>query len=165
MSLEERTLASLIRRPLVSISCHTSVNVALSIARRQHIHHMPVTRNAALVGLVCTCDLLDAAADSSVECLMHAPVTLDRNASLVDAARAMTQRDVGSVIVTDAGHLSGIVTRGDLLQEDDELAGALNKSRCSCCGLTRHLKLDAGGQTFCIYCLELGADGRRVHID
>lgn len=165
MSLEERTLGSLLRRPLVSISCHTTVRVALSIARRQRIHHMPVTRNATLVGLVCTCDLLDAAGDNSVEGLMHAPVTLDHGASLLDAAQTMTRRDVGSVIVTDSGQPSGIVTRGDLLQEDGGLAGALNKSRCSCCGLTRHLKRDADGRTLCIYCLELGADGRRVHID
>ena len=43
------------------------------------------------------------------------PVTVSRNATVVDAARQMKQRNVGSVLVLDGGHLAGIFTERDAL--------------------------------------------------
>ena len=44
------------------------------------------------------------------------PITVSLDASLVDAARAMYESNVGSVIVVDSeGRLSGIITRRDVL--------------------------------------------------
>ena len=43
------------------------------------------------------------------------PVTVSRNATVVDAARHMKQRNVGSVLVLDDGRLAGIFTERDAL--------------------------------------------------
>jgi CBS domain-containing protein len=42
------------------------------------------------------------------------PVTVDADAALVDAASAMHDRDVGAVVVTDAGGVVGILTDRDI---------------------------------------------------
>jgi CBS domain-containing protein len=43
------------------------------------------------------------------------PVTVSRNATVVDAARQMKQRNVGSVLVVDGDRLVGIFTERDAL--------------------------------------------------
>jgi CBS domain-containing protein len=43
------------------------------------------------------------------------PVIVTRHATVVDAARAMKQRNVGSVLVVDEGRLAGIFTERDAL--------------------------------------------------
>lgn len=43
------------------------------------------------------------------------PVALDKNATLLDAARAMRDNDVGNVLVTDKGRLFGILTDRDIV--------------------------------------------------
>lgn len=42
------------------------------------------------------------------------PITVETNAAVVDAARAMRDADTGDVIVTDGGDLAGIVTDRDI---------------------------------------------------
>jgi len=42
------------------------------------------------------------------------PVTLPATSSVVDAARAMRDSDIGNVIVTDNDHICGIVTDRDI---------------------------------------------------
>lgn len=43
------------------------------------------------------------------------PVTLSRNSSVVEAARAMREKDIGDVVVMDNGNLYGIATDRDLV--------------------------------------------------
>ncbi len=50
--------------------------------------------------------------------LMNAnPVTVDLDMTLPECARKMLARNVGSVIVKDKGHLVGIVTEKDIVEE------------------------------------------------
>lgn len=42
------------------------------------------------------------------------PLTLEASASIVDAARAMRERDVGDIIVMDGGAVTGILTDRDI---------------------------------------------------
>jgi CBS domain-containing protein len=44
-----------------------------------------------------------------------APVTLERNQSLVDAARMMRDAAIGDVLVTDGGRLVGVLTDRDIV--------------------------------------------------
>jgi CBS domain-containing protein len=48
------------------------------------------------------------------EIMTHDPRTVDADASVVDAAREMRDGDVGDVIVTRGGRVSGIVTDRDI---------------------------------------------------
>jgi predicted transcriptional regulator len=153
-------LGSLVRRPLIVIAADATVLNALAVARCEHLHHLPVVRDTLLVGLVCTCDLDDAALESRVDAVMSYPVVaLTPGDSLHDAALAMRDNDIGSVVLIENGRACGIVTRGDLLSARPELEAVLGKTRCECCGLTRHLRRNERGDTLCIYCLKPSREG------
>ena len=49
------------------------------------------------------------------EVMTRNPATVDSSATVLDAARLMRDRDIGSVIVTDSGAVRGIVTDRDLV--------------------------------------------------
>jgi hemerythrin-like domain-containing protein/CBS domain-containing protein len=153
MSSDRITLGELMIQPLVTIAADTSVAEALTIARIQRIHHMPVMEGSVLLGLVCTCDLRGALPDSAVAGRMRQPaVALDSSQSLQEAAQAMNEQKVGSVIVSFDGMAQGIITRGDLLAACPGMEARLSLARCESCGLTRHLSLDGDGHSWCIYC-------------
>jgi hemerythrin-like domain-containing protein len=140
---------------LITIGSDASVAQALELARSNQVHHLPVLSGSALVGLMCTCDVRDAAPESLVaQRMSQPPVTLDASATLVAAAKTMQDRRVGSVIITVDGQARGIVTRGDLLRVQPSTEDILWNGRCECCGLTRHLSTGPGGRTLCMYCLE-----------
>ncbi len=158
------SLSPLIEHALITVADDLTAGAAFDLARRHNVHHLPVLRSGVLVGLVCTCNLEAAPPDARVEALMSQPaVTLDRDATLSDAARAMNAHDVGSVILLNGDQPFGIITRGDLLRVEPALEHQLIKSRCECCGLTRHLQTGADGHTYCMFCVEPGADGRLSH--
>jgi CBS-domain-containing membrane protein len=92
-------------------------------------------------------------------------IGLDHNASVLDAVSTMNAHDIGSVVLMDGSRACGIVTRGDVLMAEPSLAPMFDKSRCDCCGLTRHLSASADDATLCMYCLKPGADGRDNHIN
>ena len=48
------------------------------------------------------------------EVMTHDPRTVDAGGSLVDAARAMREADVGDVVVIDRGRVAGILTDRDI---------------------------------------------------
>lgn len=160
MSLLSDALTTLLRRPLVTINHDATALAALALARSEQVHHLPVLRGSALVGVVCTCDLQGAYPDCCVDVVMTQPaVTLDAGATLLTAAQTMRERDVGSVIVLTEEAPHGIVTRGDLLLAAPDVEAVLGKCRCECCGLTRHLRTDSDGYTLCMYCAEPRAEG------
>jgi predicted transcriptional regulator len=69
---------------------------------------LPVLRGTTLAGLVCTCDLEGAPDEARVAELMSAPVaSVASVASLTDATALMNERDVGSVVLLDAGVPAG----------------------------------------------------------
>jgi CBS domain-containing protein len=49
------------------------------------------------------------------EIMTHDPRTVDAGAALVDAAREMRDGDVGDVIVTEGGQVTGILTDRDIV--------------------------------------------------
>jgi CBS domain-containing protein len=46
------------------------------------------------------------------------PVTIGRDEKVVDAARIMVERNIGSLPVVEDGHLVGLVSEGDLIMQD-----------------------------------------------
>ena len=49
------------------------------------------------------------------EVMTRAPVTVDKQANLADAARLMRDRDIGDVIVMDNDQLHGLITDRDIV--------------------------------------------------
>jgi CBS domain-containing protein len=133
-------LTQVMRHPLITLRPYHSVADALGLAREHGVHHFPVCDHEQAVGMVCTCDLQEAAPDVVVGNIMRPPVTLPSNRSTADAATLMMAADVGSVLVIDPnGGPCGIVTRGDLNGEP-RVAAILEDCRCDACGSVRHLQ-------------------------
>jgi len=157
--LSFRPLSSVMRSPVVTIRPDQTASSALAVAAAEGIHHLPVTRDGELVGIVCTCDLHDAAPGDRVERLMiRKPLSLDGANPPHQAARLMRERKVGSCIVTFGGRPAGIVTRADLMEEIPELSEVADDWHCECCRSTRHLSTNPHGQTLCAACRERAED-------
>lgn len=95
----------------------------------QFHHHIPVTENDILVGMVSLIDFMRAIHNASLdddEAVYHSilvkeimspnPVTASENASIKDIAELLAKGEFNSVVITDKGHVKGIVTTVDLLR-------------------------------------------------
>jgi len=49
------------------------------------------------------------------------PITIGPDAQVADAARIMTEKNIGSLPVVESGSLVGLVTEGDLIMQDVKL--------------------------------------------
>jgi CBS domain-containing protein len=95
------------------------------------IHHLPVTHEERLVGIVTTTDILrhriakGDAYKAPVEDIMQADVmTLNRDATLGEAARVLATGEIHSApVIDDARNLVGIVTSTDLINYLRQQAG------------------------------------------
>ena len=115
---------------LVTIKPEASLAEARSLMQKNRIHHLPVLDDKGdLVGLVTLTNLLAAtdsilrdaenrihAADISAADVMVTDVaTVDRNASLRQAALFLEKHRIGCLPVTDDGKLHGIITDTDFV--------------------------------------------------
>ena len=150
-----RCVADVMTWPAVVVSADTRAQVASELAAAQALHHLPVTRDEYLVGIVCVCDLDEGDASAPVAALMsRRVVTVALTATLGDACALMLAREVGCLPVIAQGQVCGVVTRGDLAR-----AGALDerdRARCLACGAHHHVRASEGGLTFCLDCLRRG---------
>jgi predicted transcriptional regulator len=129
-----------------------SVMEALERAKQRQITHLPVIVDSKVVGIICTCDLEDAALSESISAIAHSPaLTIAPDAKLSDAAHWMTKAAVGSLIVETDGKMVGILTRTDL-----ERAGLADlefrESACLGCGSFEHVHPNASGEWWCARC-------------
>lgn len=147
----DQSLSRSRKDPLVAIRVETLAMDAQALARMHGVHHLPVVSHGALVGVVCTCDMLHAPPDTSVRSLMNAPITLSFEHSVEDALELMKECAIGSVVLLEGETPRGIVTRADLgapfsRGQRDELP------RCARCTTISHLRLAAGGELLCVQC-------------
>jgi CBS domain-containing protein len=103
-----------------SISPDAAVDDARALMRQRGIHHLVVRRGKAVLGLVSDRDLggraATAPAERTVSEVMTTPVvTVDPSAPITRVANLMRGRSIGSVVVSDRGRVTGIVTVSDLL--------------------------------------------------
>src|SRR3954466_1471997 len=151
MESEPTPLPLVMRQPLIALHTFDSVAVALDVAREHGVHHFPVCEHERVVGMVCTCDLRNAALERPVGDVMRPAVSLPANRSAADAALLMRAADVGSVLITDGhGAACGIVTHSDL-NGDPPVAPLLEDCRCDACGAVRHLYRHYG-RRLCFCC-------------
>ncbi len=126
----------------VTISPNGSVAEARKIMQREKIHRLPVVdKHGKLLGIVTEKDLLKAAPSAAtsldvyeisellselkVETVMTAnPVTIDESTTIEDAARIMSDNNIGGLPILREGHICGIITESDLFKIFIELFGA-----------------------------------------
>jgi CBS domain-containing membrane protein len=115
---------------LITVSPEASLAEARSLMYDNRIHHLPVlTRNGDLMGLVTLTNLLAAtdsilrdpdsrihAVDISIEDVMVTDVaTVDRKASLRQAALFLEKHRIGCLPVMSENKLAGIITDTDFV--------------------------------------------------
>jgi CBS domain-containing protein len=155
MTNREMLVADLMTAPVVVIGPGMCTGEVLTLAYDRRVHHFPVVRAGALVGLVCTCDLREASPQQSVNLFsksLNEVVTVTRDTTAYDAARTLQRHAVGSAVVTEGVSVIGIVTREDLVEADPELAQLMEESRCVSCGTLHHLRGGPDGRFQCADC-------------
>lgn len=131
-------LTPYLKAPLLRLSARTSVFDALEVARCAGMHHLTLFDGAVLLGVVCTCDLEELPLDAQVgRALLRPPVLMEESESVEAALARMSEKVVGSVLVTRAGEPIGIVTREDLAPL---AAQKFPNLRCEACGAAAHLR-------------------------
>jgi len=156
--MASQVVASIMSVPTVCITPAMRASEALSLAHEHKIHHLPVVEEGIAVGLVCTCDLEDAAPNDTVSASMrHPPIATRPDATWKEALELMNARGVGSLLVVASGELLGVVTR-----KDEERAGVPMRDDprgyCSCCGDLEHLRPHPTG-ALCVDCFDRSKAG------
>ncbi len=115
---------SIMTKNVVSVHPEDSLEVVKDLLFNKHFHHLPVTENGKLVGIITSWDLIksdkrfEEYGGIKVKELMTRNVaTLGPN-ELIGAAAMIFLRHLfhGLPIVDDEGHLIGIVTTHDILK-------------------------------------------------
>lgn len=118
----------------ISVGTNATASGAKNVMAESGVHHLPVTENGKLVGILSSSDFLrvsfgeygnqderglDAMLDHTYKIadLMNAtPVTVGSNQTVRDAATTLAQHEFHSLPVVDGDQLVGIVTSSDLIQ-------------------------------------------------
>ncbi|HEX5634103.1 MAG TPA: CBS domain-containing protein [Gemmatimonadales bacterium] len=148
-------VTAMLRRTPLTVGPGTAVWQAQRYAERMRVHHLLVTHLGALIGVLCSCDLFDAQADTVVHQRMTPdPLTVRPWARADAALPIMLWRGVGCLpVVHQAGELVGVITRGDLVRLGVLPAELI--TRCSSCNTAHHVRAGRGGVPFCIECWAL----------
>lgn len=97
--------------------------------KRAFHHHVPVTENDELVGMVSLIDFMRAISYATLDdnekvyqtmkvrdIMSGHPVTLDENATIRNATELLGKGEFSSVVITRDGKVAGIVTNTDLIR-------------------------------------------------
>lgn len=131
LSAAGTTVGQIMTSPLLSISSDRTMVDASHFMEKHGIRHLCVSEGEKIVGLISVRDLVkhfvyaeqgpirdldDVYRPLSV--LMRRDIeTIDREATLITAAKRMSEKRIGALMVTQVGEMAGIVTERDLLQK------------------------------------------------
>jgi len=109
---------------VVSVDASDSVYNAADIMIKNSVGCVVVTEYGDLAGIVTKGDILRNALlklldpkKTTVQLVMtKSPVTIEASASLEDAARLMTERNVSKLPVLDEGILVGVISASDIMR-------------------------------------------------
>lgn len=150
----------LMSHPAKTIAADLPTDEALVFAKMHEIHHLPLTQEGKVVGLVCTCDLRSLELTAPVkEGLQREPVVVAATASTAHIAETMKKECVSSVLVEHEDGF-GIVTKDDLLEanlDDQKTLDLIEACRCMYCAGRMHLRRHQQSDFICIQCLERAA--------
>ncbi|MAG31281.1 MAG: hypothetical protein CL908_10390 [Deltaproteobacteria bacterium] len=138
-------VADVMTREVATLDANDNLSIADDVMALGRIRHMPVVdADGSVVGIVSQRDLLRGALARALgygehaqkklyamlrvkEVMSYDVVTLPPSAPLREAARMMTERKIGSVVVVEGEKVVGILTEGDfvrLVNGEDDLAHA-----------------------------------------
>ena len=119
------TVGNWMTRNPVAVSPETPVGEAARRMRAEGIRHVLVVDGDVLVGIASIRDIRGYTPDQRGDVSPHtpiarvmteSPVTVSAQTLLIEAARAMLDRKIGALPVTDDLRLVGILTKADALE-------------------------------------------------
>jgi PAS domain S-box-containing protein len=107
--------------PVVSISPQATVLEAGRIAEEKHVKRLPVVDGTKLVGIISQTDLIRVLTSYGMwrdvaEIMTKDVATIQRNASVAEAAAIMAQKHISGIVVMQAEKIVGVMTERDLLK-------------------------------------------------
>lgn len=125
---EETQVSQVMAGPLLTISPSRPILDASHLMEMNHVRHLCVSDGRSIVGLISVRDLVNyfvVAVTGPIRDLedVYRPLTvlmrtavekIDGQESMFAAARRMAEKQIGSLLVTEAGEVTGIVTETDL---------------------------------------------------
>ncbi len=114
-------IANLMTSPVISISSDTSVLQAGAIAEENHVKKLPVIDNGKLVGIITQTDLVRVLTYYGMwrdieEIMTPDVVTIQADATIVEAAEAMTDNNISCIVVLNDKEVTGVLTERDVLK-------------------------------------------------
>jgi acetoin utilization protein AcuB len=100
---------------LVTVPPELTVAEAIERASDAEVHHVLVTADEQLLGVMCRCDLSARRFDERVSaCVALEVYAIESSATLGEAAGAMASLGIGCLPVLEKGRLVGVITHSDL---------------------------------------------------
>ena len=129
MNLQD-PISTIMTSPVICIESHQLLVDLKHIYEKAHFHHhVPVTTDGKLVGMVSLIDFMrevhHAGLDDTEDVYQHIkvkdimsvhPVHVDEKASIEDVAKLLSAGKINSVVITNKNKVSGIVTTIDLVK-------------------------------------------------
>lgn len=132
MRLYQTQVADWMRRDPVTVSTGTSLADAYDLMQENNVRRLPVMERGELEGIVTQSDVLRAMplmadeADRETRLMMttrsvrdvmaYRPVTINPEATLLEAAERMLEYQVSGLPVLDGSRLVGIITESDVFR-------------------------------------------------
>lgn len=126
---------------VVTVSPETTFSEAMDIIRKKGIRRLPVVKNEKVVGIITEKDLLSASPSQAttldvweltsllsklkIKQIMRKDVVhVHPNTPIEDAAKIMSDKKIGSLIVLEEERLVGIITESDIFKVFINMLGA-----------------------------------------
>jgi acetoin utilization protein AcuB len=118
----------------ITATIHSKVEELVRVMKEHGIRHIPIMQNEKVVGIVSDRDLkvisglkmLEKSLLTAEDIMSVDPITVDSSTLLDEVAFEMSERKIGSVIVTENDQFVGIFTVTDALNAFIEAARAEN---------------------------------------
>lgn len=127
ISIPEIAVRELIHKKLITVKPTITVRKAARLLTQEGIRGAPIVKDGEIVGMITStdigCALSEGREDHMVkEAMSKPPITIEAEASVLEAVQKMQKHDVGRIIVVDDEDKPiGIVTRTDILKRISHL--------------------------------------------
>jgi CBS domain-containing protein len=123
-------VTSVMTRDVVSVEpSQFLIEVKHIFEKKNFHHHIPVTENNSLVGMITLTDFLYAIKNASLDdqspvyhelkvkdIMRPHPVTISASATLKEAAEVLAKGEIHAIVVSDHGALEGIISTADVIR-------------------------------------------------
>ncbi len=131
---DHMSVADMMSSPAVSVEACTPLLDASEVMHSHGFRRLPIVDGGELVGIVTETDIARAMESTGIwrkveHVMTKEVVTVGGKDLVVDAARRMTAKNVGSVVVVDGDEVAGILTEKDVLNR--VLVGGMDPEKTS----------------------------------